>query len=221
MHGAVERLQVVSGGSLARGTVCVFAKPPTSGHAKTRLAAVVGQERASALAAAFLADTWSLLERCDAARLVLATTDPQAEHGVPGERWDQGDGDLGARMERVLRRALIDAPWALAVGADSPGLPVEHLRAAADALERHDAVLGPSRDGGYWCLGLRRCPEGLLADLPWSRSDTCEATARRLGERGLSVAFAPPWFDLDEPADLEHFREQVPVEAAPRTWALL
>lgn len=206
---------------MQRGTVCVFAKPPVGGRAKTRLAAVLGQERASALAGAFLADTYAVLARWGGARIVLATTDPTADHGVPADRWDQGGGDLGARLERMLARALAAGPWAIALGADSPGLPSSHLDAAREALQAHEAVIGPTRDGGYWCLGLRRCPPGLLADLPWSRSDTCEATVRRLADRGLSVALAPAWFDVDEPADLAHFRQRVAPEDAPRTWALL
>ena len=116
--------------------------------------------------------------------------------------WLQGDGDLGARLERVLRRALTRAPKALAIGADSPGLPLRLIEAAHAALDAADAILGPCDDGGFYLLGLRRCPPGLLADLPWSLEGTHRATLARLRHRGLETIELDPWFDVDREEDL-------------------
>ncbi|MBK6404775.1 MAG: DUF2064 domain-containing protein [Holophagales bacterium] len=143
---------------------------------------------------------------------VLATTDPDApewrELGVRGA-WAQGDGDLGDRLSRMLQRALARAPAALAVGTDSPGLPGTLLDDARRALGTKDAVLGPSDDGGFYLLGLRRAPDGLLEGLPWSSEETFERTKERLLERGLSVHVLPPWFDVDRPEDLEPLRRRL------------
>ncbi|HEY6006575.1 MAG TPA: TIGR04282 family arsenosugar biosynthesis glycosyltransferase [Anaeromyxobacter sp.] len=187
-------------------TVCVFAKPPRPGQAKTRLAAALGDERAAALARAFFEDTWSAVTSIPWATPVLATTDPSAGEwvGVPRARvWSQGGGDLGERLERVLRRALRGAAAALAIGTDTPGLPPALLSQARLALRRADAVLGPCEDGGFYLLGLRRCPPGLLRDLPWGSADTFRRTASRLRERGLRTGVISPWFDVDRLADLE------------------
>ncbi len=62
--------------------------------------------------------------------------------------------------------------------------------------------LGPCEDGGFYLIGLRRCPGGLLRDLPWSGPDTFLRTLARLRGRGLSTAVLSPWFDEDRPADL-------------------
>lgn len=203
------------------GIAIIFAKPPHGGHAKTRLAERLGRERAGKLAAAFLMDTFATLTAWGRAEVRLATPEPMVDHGVRAEAWPQGGGDLGARIERVCRRALAGAPWVLALGADAPGIPLTHLDASWRALHTADAVIGPSRDGGFWVLGLRTCPEGLLGGLPWSAPSTHDATAARLRARMGDVASAPPWFDLDEPTDLDHFRAHVPRSAAPRTWAAL
>ncbi|MBW1880006.1 MAG: TIGR04283 family arsenosugar biosynthesis glycosyltransferase [Deltaproteobacteria bacterium] len=208
------------------GHICVFAKPPVPGGVKTRLAPAMGQDGAAALARAFLADTWATVTGVPWATPVIASTteDPEAL-GVDGdtEVWLQGEGDLGARMERVISRALRSGPWAIAIGADSPGLPQTQLDAARDALQEADAVLGPTPDGGYYLLGLRRCPPGLLGELPWSQSNTLVATRRRLEERGLTVRMLPPFFDVDEPRDLRRLRaflDQFP-DAAPHTRRVL
>ena len=126
--------------------ICVLAKPPEAGRVKTRLAATLGAEGAAALASCFLADTLAGLAGLDWAQVIVASTGPLAagDHEI----WPQGEGDLGARLERVLRRALTLAPCALAIGADSPGRPASLFAAAWAALRDADAVLGPAEDGG-------------------------------------------------------------------------
>jgi len=131
----------------------------------------------------------------------------------------QGAGDLGERMARILARAIAEAGRGMVIGADLPGLPRSHLEMARDALARHEAVLGPTEDGGFYLLGLSRVPEGVLTDLPWSSPDTLARTERRLAGAGLGAARVPAWFDVDVPADLLRLRRLLAEdpEAAPRT----
>jgi uncharacterized protein len=193
----------------ARVTVCVFAKPPRPGQAKTRLAAALGEAAAARLAEAFLRDTWSTARALDWARPVLATTDEhdQLWASLGCEHvWPQGDGDLGQRMERVLRRALTMDPAAIVVGTDCPSLSASCLDLARAALSVHDAVIGPSEDGGYYLLGVRHCPAGLLAGVAWSTDHACSQTVDRLRGGGLSVGVLPTAFDVDRPEDVERLR---------------
>jgi hypothetical protein len=200
----------------------MFAKPPVAGAAKTRLAPVVGAAGAAVLARAFFADSWRALGEVQGIERVLATTalPPEGlEVGPQAEVWLQGEGDLGERMERVLRGALSRAPLAIAVGADSPDLPMRLLEQAIAMSERHDVVLGPADDGGYFLIALRACPEGLLAGLPWSVAETRSRTIEQLERRGLSVGLTEPWFDVDVPADLERLERLLRsgAIAAPET----
>lgn len=195
---------------MATACVCVFAKPPRPGRVKTRLAATLSPAGSARLARAFFADTWRMVCGLRWAVPVLATTDVDA---VEWQRlplstriWPQGGGSLGRRMERVLRQALDAQPMAIGIGTDSPGLPRALLVAARDALRSYDAVLGPSDDGGFYLIGLRRCPEGLLDGIPWSTTETRALTTRRLRLLGLSVTTLPPWYDVDRPSDLERIR---------------
>lgn len=189
--------------------ICIFAKPPVPGAVKTRLAL---PGRAAELARAFLVDTCAAVQDLGWARTILATTgeiDSRLRATLPRAVWMQGEGDLGARLERVLRRALDLAPAAMAIGADAPVLPVTRYEAAREALATHDAVLGPSDDGGFYLLALRRCPAGLLAEIPWSCERTFEATLARLRAHGLTVKVLEPWFDIDRPEDLARVRREL------------
>jgi glutathione S-transferase len=173
-----------------------------------------------ALARAFLEDALSGA-LATGARVSLATTSIEVPVPPGVERWQQGDGDLGARLERVSRRALADAPWVLLVGGDSPGMPREIYQKAIEAVASGSAALAPADDGGFVLLGLPCCPSGLFDGIPWSTPETGAATARALSSAGLRSEPIPGWFDLDEPADLDRFRREVAPSEAPATWAAL
>lgn len=207
---------------MSRLPVCVFAKPPVPGTVKTRLAKEIGPERAAALARAFFADVWGMVQELPWARGIAAvTSDPEPLLGLRLEQdaWLQGDGDLGQRLEHILRRALSEAEAAMAIGADTPGLPRAYLAEAHEALETADAVLGPSDDGGFYLLGLKRCPPGLLANIAWSQETTRAETVARLAAMGFRIHLLPPWFDVDTGEDLARLSALLRTGAvrAPRT----
>lgn len=191
---------------------------------KTRLIPALGAEGSATLARALFDDTWATVRKVRAVSLVLVTEPDSALDPTPNlEVWLQGDGDLGDRMERALRRGLEQADASIVVGSDLPGLPLRVLEQARHGLLTHDAVIGPSDDGGFYLIGLTRCAEGLLADLPWSRSDTCERTLARLRSRGFRIQLVEKWLDVDTPDDLERLRKLIASGAisAPATAAAL
>jgi rSAM/selenodomain-associated transferase 1 len=160
-----------------------------------------------------LLDTWATVHKLEGARVVLATIDAdtaELDLGRDAAISEQGEGDLGQRMERVLRRALRRHSEALLLGTDLPGLPLDRLQQARAALQAGtDAVLGPAEDGGFYLIGLRRCPESLLEGLPWSRGDTLRHTVRQLRQRGLTVELVESWSDVDCPGDLDGLVERL------------
>jgi uncharacterized protein len=210
-----------------RGAFVVFAKWPREGHVKTRLARRLGAKTATELARAFLFDTVASLVECNV-RIALAVDQrPDPGELPPGiELMPQGAGDLGDRLERVLARLLCTYDWAAAVGADSPGLaPGVFMEAAAllSCPAGPDAVVGPTQDGGYYLLGLRKMHPGLLVGIRWSTPFALADTEANLQKAGLVVARLPMGFDIDEPEDLEAFRIRLQQghAYAPRTRAAL
>ena len=198
----------------------VFAKPPVPGVSKTRLAKGVGPETASRLAAAFIQDVVAAIAATPGLVPVLATTDVHWDFGVNARSIDQGDGDLGARLERVLRAGVEEAGAALAVGADSPGIPSALLAEAKNAVSDRDAAFVPTEDGGFAVMAVRSLPVGTLAGVGWSQPTTLEQVEARFARLGGSIRLSG-WFDIDESVDLERFRAEVPRGRAPRTWAVL
>ena len=204
-----------------KATLCIFVKAPLPGLVKTRLTPFLTTVEAASLAAAFFADTFALANSCEWARVVVACDgDPSLLELATGtEVWQQGSGDLGERMERVLSLALESSQAAIVIGTDFPGLPRRFLDSARLKLAEHDAIIGPSADGGFYLLGLQRCPSGLLRGIPWQSATTREHTVARLCSIGLTVAEAEPWFDVDVPTDLVRLAGLLREERilAPRT----
>ena len=190
-----------------------MAKAPLPGYAKTRLIPALGAVGAAALAERLLAHT---VRQALAARLgpVLLCCAPDTGHPT-FQAWmvesrlrlrlhGQGDGDLGARMQRAFDRGLQGNRRALLIGTDAPALDACRLREAAAALDKHDAAFVPAHDGGYALVGLR-CPAPLLFDnMPWSTPQLMASTRERLASAGWSWAELAPVHDIDEPADLAH-----------------
>ncbi|MFL6417492.1 MAG: TIGR04282 family arsenosugar biosynthesis glycosyltransferase [Bryobacteraceae bacterium] len=202
--------------------VCIFAKPPVPGRVKTRLACTVGAHLAAELAAAMLRDIWSVVTNCIGVTPVIAATEcGNFGLNVADDRvWLQQGTDLGFRIESILERGLQMAPAAIVVGADTPLLTARDLADATEQLASGNAVLGPSDDGGFYLLGLRSCPAGVLAGIPWSCARTCECTERRLRSYGMSVARVRDGFDIDTMADIQKLQSQLknlPPHTAPRT----
>jgi glycosyltransferase A (GT-A) superfamily protein (DUF2064 family) len=111
----------------------------------------------------------------------------------------------------------------IAIDADSPHLPAAVLEAAFAALDGSDLVVGPTEDGGYYLVGASAAHPGLFDAAPLGTSSACDALCEGARSRGLSVAVARVWYDVDVAADLLRLAAELRAEPAraPRTAALL
>jgi rSAM/selenodomain-associated transferase 1 len=185
-----------------KDVLVVFARAPRLGVVKRRLAASVGER--SALR--FHQQTMGALLRAVAAdrrfRTVLAIT-PDASRlrvscgiGVLGQR----HGDLGVRMNRVLRR--FPRRRVAIIGCDIPDANAGDAAAAFRALGRAQAVFGPASDGGYWLVGVGpRRPAHPFRGVRWSSPHALTDTLRNFGRR--PVAFLRTLDDVDTGVDWE------------------
>jgi len=133
----------------------------------------------------------------------LAWADVDLPDGI--ERSDQGEGDVGQRMDRAVHRVTTaQARPVLLMGTDCPALSAQHIAQAAEALALHDAVIIPVADGGYVLIGLHAPCPAVFADMAWSTPAVAGETLRRMAALNLRVWTGPLLHDIDEPADLVH-----------------
>jgi rSAM/selenodomain-associated transferase 1 len=215
----------------------LFARVPAPGFVKTRLIPHLGAERACALHAACVGDVADLLERAlpEAQKWLYWSEAPGPEFFLGELALPPSFGmalqsglELGERMGRALERTLTPgnmngAQRVLLVGSDSPTLPPAYLREALDALTRHDMVLGPSDDGGFYLVGARKFDRSAFDGVEWGTSQVFARTAANIVRAGLSLHTLPRWYDLDEWPDVERLlreaREGTPLPPRLAGWA--
>jgi len=183
-----------------RDTAIVFARAPRLGAVKRRLARGIGDRAALRFHRATL---FRLLRALAADRrfdTVLALTPDAARLRLPRRvaRIGQGQGDLGQRMDRALRR--FPRGRAAIVGSDIPAAGAGDLAAAFRALGCACAVFGPAEDGGYWLVGLGpRRPAKPFVGVRWSTEHALADTLANF--RGRRVAMLRPLSDVDSEAE--------------------
>ena len=118
----------------------------------------------------------------------------------------QAGNTLGERMQSAIDGALDSGNnRVVLVGTDIPRLSAEHLWAAFEALKDNDLVIGPSRDGGYWLIGMRRRAQ-VFNPIDWGTARVFSQTMAAAAALGLSTARLPELNDLDTAADLADWR---------------
>lgn len=184
----------------------VMARAPRLGVGKRRLAAEAGDLAAWRFARENMRRLLRELGGDPRWKLRVAVTpDRAAVEGVAGWKvplLPQGGGDLGERMGRLLL-SLPPGP-AVILGSDVPGVTRDKVAGAFAALGRHDWVLGPSPDGGYWLIGARRRPVLRLpfAGVRWSSAHARADTLANLERHGAKVALVEELADVDTAEDL-------------------
>ncbi|OGK76107.1 MAG: hypothetical protein A2X51_05710 [Candidatus Rokubacteria bacterium GWC2_70_24] len=217
--GAVPR------GRLLKPAVGVMAKVPGLEPVKSRLHQALTQEMATVLYRCFLLDRLEALATLPGIDALAAFTPPTGRARMvalapEGFRLVAQQGrDLGERLSNLLAGLLASGhPGAMAIDSDSPTLPMAHVREAAEVLARGaaDLVLGPSDDGGYYLVGLRRGAPGLFEGIPWSTDRVLPLTIEKAGRLGLRTHLLPEWFDVDTEADLRRLHAALLAGEGPR-----
>ncbi len=183
--------------------LAVFARSPVAGRVKTRLSPALPARLAARLYAGMLADTFAAMAAATVDERHVWWADEAGEHVRGFAPHTQHGTGLGERLQSAFE-ALLPGTYdsALVIGSDTPPLTAMHLDEAFDALEQHDVVLGPTVDGGYWCIGLRRTAPALFAGIPWSTREVLTRTLVHAHTAGLRAATVATLDDLDTPRDV-------------------
>ena len=194
----------------------VFAREPLPGQVKTRLAASLGDQLATRLYENMLQEVLETTRQLSDIETVAFWACPEEALPQLAERYRctsriQSQGDLGERMQAAF--ALMFAGGCdvcCIIGSDAPDLPIAYIVEAYRLLEieHSDVVFGPSRDGGYYLLGLRQVWPKLFTAISWSSSEVLAQSLAAACASGLSTALLPEWQDIDTVDDLRDFQER-------------
>jgi hypothetical protein len=200
----------------------LFAKYWQPGHVKTRLAAGMGPERAAAIYGQFVCTLLQRLAPLAEDRLLSFAPKQRAADfaAILPDHWrqePQADGDLGQRMkDYFVRRFAEGHRRVVLLGTDSPNLPLEFISRALAELEKHEVVLGPTEDGGYYLVGARGpVVPSIFSGIAWSTSHVWQETLETLQRAGNSFTVLPSWYDVDEKDDYQRLLHELAGSQEP------
>lgn len=201
--------------------LAVMTKAPQAGRVKTRLTPPLLPDEAASLNICFLRDTAAAISRTASSGKaqgvgVYTPAGSEAAYSeiLPPEfilvpqRGDSFGERLLAATDDLLRLGFDSL---CLIDSDSPTVPCNVFTQAVDFLSRPEdcVVLGPSDDGGYYLIGLKKPHRELFEKIDWSTERVLEQTIAAARALDLPVHLLPAWYDVDDRATLSRLCQEL------------
>lgn len=189
----------------------LFTKNPELGKCKTRLAKTIGDVKALEIYIKLLEHTREIVIPVDVDKFVFYSETIEREddwdNAVFQKRIQNGD-DLGQKMQNAFRDLFqLNYDSVCIIGSDCYELNSETINQSFIALESKDVVIGPTYDGGYYLLGMKKLHAALFENKNWSTETVYSDTITDFEQLGLSYSNLVKLTDIDEEKDLpKHWR---------------
>ena len=198
---------------MIRGVLLLFTRAPVPGETKTRLIPLLGVQGAAEFHEIVLSETLANA-KASIFETVEIWCEPDINHtflqqcslDFSSTLHIQHGNDLGERMHHATNEALVINNFVVLIGSDCPAITTDILNQSYQALSSgKDAVLGPSYDGGYYLIGLKKTNPGIFQDISWGKSDVADKTRRILNRQGLDYVELEELTDIDTPDDYQKY----------------
>jgi rSAM/selenodomain-associated transferase 1 len=204
----------------------IFINVPEEGAVKTRLIPPLSGSEACDLYRAFLEDLFQRIQKLKklAITAFYSGADPSPLEEILPEGWtltaQKGD-TLGERLQHAFVDLLEEeGSYAVIIGSDSPDIPLLAIKRAYTKLKHKDVVLGPSADGGYYLVGLKKQIPQLFGSIPWSEDAVLRRTLEIVASLNMSLSLLPLWYDADTPKSLELLKTMMLAKRIERSGIL-
>ena len=190
----------------------IFIKNPELGKAKTRIAKTMGDEKALAIYKELLQHTLDTTLKVDCERHLFYSAHINKE-----DQWSEDDfikqlqieGGLGEKIKDAFQRVMKTADACLIIGSDCGDMSKDILDQAFSALQKHDVVLGPTFDGGYYLLGVSKPDLELFEGVAWSTETVYEQTIAKVKAANASYFELPKLHDIDYEEDYLRWKKSL------------
>jgi len=182
----------------------LFARNPDLGRVKSRLSAALGEKKALLVYERLLSHTLKVAGDHDSDKFIFLSEYLQESLKCTNSvQLLQSGSDLGERMENAVKKICgMGFEKICIIGADCPDISCEILNDAFKALDKSDAVFGPSHDGGYYLIGLTRLIPHIFSDIEWGTDSVLETTLSKLDASKISFQLLKKLYDIDTYEDI-------------------
>ena len=194
----------------------VFSREPEAGKTKTRMMPFLTAEQCAELHSCLLLDLGLEMRGSDFDVFVCYTSDRNETPVLSDcfsyavDFFPQEGADLGDRMHNAIAEVLGRGyAKTVLIGTDIPGMTSSAIEEAFAALDETDVVLGPTVDGGYCLVGMKRADKRVFEVKGYGGSSALENTLAAIEAAGLEARLLGEFADLDTPEDLREYRRSL------------
>lgn len=93
----------------------------------------------------------------------------------------------------------------ITIGNDTPHLTSKHILKTVEKLQKHSIVLGPSTDGGFYLMGLKKSQfnKETFLKLPWQTSKLNRSISKLKASKKINISYLEVLTDIDEVSDIK------------------
>ncbi len=200
---------------IKRASIILFVKYPVEGKVKTRLAKTVGNTIATKLYRLFAESIFSFTSDINTSYKYIFFSEKNEESLIRkwiGKKYfyvSQDGDDLGERMKNAFRLVFSHgAKKTIIIGTDIPDLSKEIIEESIDKLDKSDLVIGPSPDGGYYLLGIKKYQPFLFDGITYSTNTVLQETIKKAKDNGLTYHTLDLLADIDNEEELKNWLDK-------------
>ncbi len=189
--------------------ILIFTRNPELGKVKTRLATSIGDFNALEVYKILLNHTNNIIKKIGVSKRVLYSEEINYDDiwdNVVYQKKIQFGTDLGARMRNAFAEGFEENYNKIVIiGTDLYDLEISDIEEAFEKLDKHDIVIGPADDGGYYLLGLKLIPKGIFSNKKWGTNSVLSDTLADL--ENFNICLLKSKNDIDTFEDMKTIHE--------------
>lgn len=184
----------------------IFVRNTEKGKVKTRLARDIGDDKTLAVYKYLLQYTRDIALSYNCSHFVFYSSYVHVNDMFDDDlftKFVQEGDDLGERMTNAFKKVFeLGCKRVCIIGSDCYQLKTETVEKAFDVLGIADMVIGPSKDGGYYLLGIKELQPALFTNKDWGTSTVFDDTLETANSLSLNYTELDELNDIDTIDDL-------------------
>jgi rSAM/selenodomain-associated transferase 1 len=195
---------------IKRASIIIFTRYPLEGKVKRRLASTIGNYYAKEFYKIISEQIINGTKLIRDSYKYVFYSDKNEKDLI--KKWlgksfiysHQEGNDLGEKMTNAFHKVFSQgARKSIIIGTDIPDLSPHIIKEAIKKLDKTDIVIGPSKDGGYYLLGMKKYYPSLFKNIKYSSSTVFSETVAIAEKINLTYSTLELLQDIDTQDDIK------------------